>query len=73
MSQPYYKDPLLFETFSQEEPLNVTRTTVGRRLTSEEQSKIQIFDENIDRYREEISEQNREIQSKLEELNEDNA
>ena len=69
MSQPYYKDPLFLETFSQEEPLNVTKRTVGRRLTSEEQTKIQMFDENIDRYRQELSEQNREIQSKLEEVN----
>lgn len=69
MSQPYYKDPLLLETSSQDVPLNVTRTTVGRRLTSEEQTKIQMFDENIDRYRQELSEQNREIQSKLEEVN----
>lgn len=69
MSQQYYKDPLFLETFSQEEPLSVTRTTVGRRLTSEEQTKIQMFDENIHRYLEELSEQNREIQSKLEEVN----
>lgn len=69
MSLPYYSDPLLLETLSQEEPLNVTRTTVGRKLTSEEQSKIRMFDENIDRYRQEISKQNNEIQRKLEEVN----
>ena len=69
MSQQYYSNPLLLETLSQEEPLNVTRRAVGRSPIEERRVKIQMFDENIDRYRQEISEQNRKIQSKLEEVN----
>ena len=50
MSQPYYNDPLFLNTASQPEPLQVTPTTVGRITESERDAKIQMFNENRDRY-----------------------
>jgi len=50
MSLPYYQDPLFLDSASQPEPLQVTPTTVGRSTTAEEKAKIQMFNENRNRY-----------------------
>lgn len=58
MSQPYYNDSLFLNTASQPEPLQVTPTTVGRITESERDAKIQMFNENIDRYRQDFVNEN---------------
>lgn len=68
MSQPYTKNSLMLDTFSQPEQ-NFSVETIGRITKTEEAAKIRMFNENIDRYLKAISEENREIQSKLEEVN----
>jgi hypothetical protein len=58
MSLPYTKDYLTLDTSSQPEPLQVTPTTVGRSTTAEEGAKIQMFNENRDRYRQDFINEN---------------
>jgi nicotinamide mononucleotide adenylyltransferase len=58
MSQPYTKDPLTLDTFSQPETQDFTLETVGRITESERDAKIRMFNENIDRYRQDFVNEN---------------
>jgi len=58
MSLSYTKDPLTLDTFSQPEPLQVTPTTEGRITTAEAAAKIQMFNDNRDRYYKDLVDEN---------------
>lgn len=62
MSQPYSKDYLTLETYSQPETQNFSLETVGRITNAEQEAKIQMFNENRDRYRQYFVNENTEKQ-----------